>query len=259
MAATAIRWQIVGDYFENCNCDVVCPCVFSPRPFLTGKPTNGFCEVAFAFHVDQGVYENIRLDGLNAVVIARSPGTMAEGNWAAAVYLDEKADDHQREALQAIFTGAAGGRPLGGLAPLISTVLGIKSAAITYEKRGKRRAVQIPNLMDMGVHPAPGLDPEKEIFATNAHPFAPEGVAMAVGNEFEQQLLCEVALLLEWCSRRLCHARRAQHSNRGGRTSDGDFNVIIGLQGSRRRDPRQAEPPLFHDRFSIGAAREPPL
>jgi len=107
---------------------------------------------------------------------------MAEGNWAAAVYLDERADDRQRDALQTIFTGAAGG-PLGGLAPLISTVLGIKSVPITYEKEGKRRGVQIPNLMRMGVHAAPGLYPEKEIFATNAHPFAPEGVAMAVGNE----------------------------------------------------------------------------
>jgi len=30
----------------------------------------------------------------------------------------------------------------------------------------------------MGIHAAAGLDPEKEVFATNAHPFATEGVAM---------------------------------------------------------------------------------
>jgi len=182
MSASPIRWQIVGDYFENCNCDVVCPCVFSPRPFLTARPTNGFCEVAFAFHVDQGLYGEVALDGLNAIVMARSPGTMADGNWSVAIYLDDRADNDQREALQSIFTGSAGG-PLGGLAPLISIVLGIRSAPIAYEKLGKRRAVQIPNLMQIGVHAAPGLDPDKEILATNAHPFAPEGVAMAVGDE----------------------------------------------------------------------------
>jgi hypothetical protein len=138
--------------------------------------------VAFAFHIDSGRYGEVALDGLNVVVIARTPGKMGEGNWAVAVYLDESADDRQSEALKSIFTGAAGG-VLGGLAPLISTVLGIKSVPIQYEKEGKRRTVEIPSLMRMGVHAAPGLDPEKEIFATNAHPFAPEGVAMAVGNE----------------------------------------------------------------------------
>jgi hypothetical protein len=181
MSNSSIRWQIAGDYFENCNCDVVCPCVFSPGPILTARPVNGFCEVGFAFHVDQGRYGDTALDGLNAVVMARSPGIMAEGNWSVAVYLDERANNSQREALQNIFTGSAGG-PLGGFAPLIVTVLGIKSVSISYEKQGKRRSVQIPNLMHMGVHAAPGLDPEREIFASNAHPFAPEGIAMAVGD-----------------------------------------------------------------------------
>ncbi len=181
MATTRTRWQIVGDYFENCNCEVVCPCVFSTKPFLQEKPTRGFCEVALVFHVDHGHYGDVSLDGLNAIVMARSPGTMGDGNWSVAVYLDERADARQREALQTIFTGAAGG-PLGGLAPLISTVLGIKTVPITYHKEGKRRAVEIPGVMQMAVRATPGLDPEKEVWATNAHPFVPEGVAMAVGD-----------------------------------------------------------------------------
>jgi hypothetical protein len=181
MSTLPIRWKIAGDYFENCNCDVVCPCLFSSGPVLTGKPTYGFCEVAIAFHIDQGSYGDATLDGLNAVLTARTTGVMAEGDWSVAVYLDERADERQRDALQNIFTGSAGG-PLGGLAPLISNVLGIKSVPITYQKQGKRRAVEIPNLMHMAVHAAPGLDPEKEIMAANAHPFAPEGVALAVGD-----------------------------------------------------------------------------
>jgi hypothetical protein len=182
MTKTANRWQIVGDYFENCNCDVVCPCVFSPGPLFTARPTNGSCQVALAFHVDKGAYGAVTLDGLNAVVMADSPGVMAEGNWSVALYLDDRADDQQREALQAVFSGSAGG-PLGGLAPLISKVLGVKSVPIAYRIDGKRRSVEIPNLMHMSVHAAPSLDAKKEIFATNAHPFAPEGVVMAVGDE----------------------------------------------------------------------------
>jgi hypothetical protein len=181
MATTPTRWQVIGDYFENCNCAVVCPCVFSTKPFLQETPTQGVCEVALAFHVDRGHYGAIALDGLNTIVMARSPGTMSAGNWTAAVYLDERADKRQREALQTIFTGAGGG-PLGGLAPLISTVLGIKTVPITYRKEGKRRAVEIPGVMQMAVRATPGLDSEKEVWATNAHLFAPEGVAMAVGD-----------------------------------------------------------------------------
>jgi hypothetical protein len=181
MATNQIRWQISGDYFENCNCEVVCPCVFSTKPIFQEKPTQGFCEVALAFHVEQGQYGDVALDGLNAIVMARSPGTMSEGNWTAAVYLDERADERQREALQTIFTGAGGG-PLGGLAPLISSVLGVKAVPIAYHKEEKRRAVEIPGVMQMAVRATPGLDPEKEVWATNAHPFAPAGVAMAVGD-----------------------------------------------------------------------------
>ena len=178
---TTPRWTLAGDYFENCNCDVVCPCLFSSNMPLTSKPTAGACEVPFAFHVNRGSYGTTSLDNLNVVLVARTPGAMSEGNWSVALYLDERADEHQREALQAIFTGAAGG-PLGDLAPLISTVLGVKSVPITFTKAGQRRSASIPNVMHVAVHAAPCVVPDAEIWATNAHPFAVNGVAMAVGD-----------------------------------------------------------------------------
>jgi hypothetical protein len=124
MSSTQTRWQIAGDYFENCNCDVVCPCLFSPNAPLTSKPTEGACELAFGFHVDRGGYGGVALDGLNVALMVRTPGAMAEGNWSVALYLDERADEQQRQALQAVFTGSVGG-PVAALAPLISTVLGV--------------------------------------------------------------------------------------------------------------------------------------
>jgi hypothetical protein len=173
MESTQARWQLTGDFFENCNCEVLCPCLISSGPFLSGRPTNGFCEVAAAFHVDQGRYGDVALDGLNVVTILRSPGPIADGNLSIAVYLDERADERQSEALQTIFAGAAGG-PMGGLAPLISSVLGTKTRPITFRKEGKRRAVEIPGVMQMAVHAAPGADSQKEISLINVHPFAPE-------------------------------------------------------------------------------------
>ena len=61
MDSPKIKWQLTGNYFENCNCDVVCPCLFSTLPPLTAKPTNGDCNVGMAFHVDRGAYGNVNV------------------------------------------------------------------------------------------------------------------------------------------------------------------------------------------------------
>lgn len=177
----APRWSISGEYFENCNCAVVCPCLFSTQAPPTAQPTEGACEVAFAFHLDRGTFGEVSLDGLNAAMIARTPGPMIEGNWTAALYVDERADDRQRDALQAIFTGQAGG-VMGAFAPLIAEVLGVKTVPIRYAVEGKRRSVEIPGVMAMAVRPAASaIGEDKELIAVNAHPFAPAGVAIAVG------------------------------------------------------------------------------
>ena len=176
-------WSIRGEYFENCNCTVVCPCLFSTAAPMTSTPTEGACEVGFAFHLDEGSFGDVRLDGLNVALIGRTPGPMVEGNWKVGLYVDERADARQQEALQAIFAGAAGG-VLGSLAPLIGEVLGVKSVPIDYQREGKRRAVEIPGIMQMAVRPTPSIMGEDhEVVAVNAHPFAPEGVVMAVGDE----------------------------------------------------------------------------
>jgi hypothetical protein len=39
-------------------------------------------------------------------MMARTSGPMSEGNWSVAVYVDERADEQQRAALEQIFTGA---------------------------------------------------------------------------------------------------------------------------------------------------------
>jgi hypothetical protein len=121
----AVQWQLSGDYFENCSCSVVCPCLVSKAPPLTSKPTEGVCNVPLVFHIESGRYDGIALDELNVALAIQTPGPMAEGNWSVAAYIDERADDKQTEALGAIFTGAAGG-PMAAFAPLIGKNLGVK-------------------------------------------------------------------------------------------------------------------------------------
>ena len=178
--AVGTGWQLSGDYFENCNCNVVCPCLISPAPPLTSRPTQGVCDVALAFHIDRGSYGQVALDGLNLALIAHTPGPMAEGNWAVAVYIDDRANDQQAEALGAIFSGAEGG-PMANFAPLIATNLGVKKVPITYRITGKTRSTEIPGIMQMSVAPLPSLHQGGETWVAAGHPVAPDKLALAVG------------------------------------------------------------------------------
>ena len=176
----ATAWQLSGDYFENCNCSVVCPCLISAAPPLTSRPTQGVCDVALAFHIDKGSYGSAALDGLNLVLIVHAPGPMADGNWTAAIYIDERATNQQAAALGAIFGGSEGG-PMAAFAPLIATNLGVKKVPITYQVTGKIRSAGIPGIMQMAVEPLPSLRENEEIWISAGHPVAPDKLALAVG------------------------------------------------------------------------------
>jgi hypothetical protein len=178
--ATEARWQISGDYFENCNCSVVCPCLVSKNAPLTSKPTEGVCNVVLVFHIERGSYNDTSLDGMNVVLAAHTPGPMGEGNWSVAAFIDQRADDKQAEALGAMFTGAAGG-PMGNLAPLIGKNLGVSKVPITYRIEGKRRSAEIPNVLHMAVDPLPTAHPSGEMWANTGHPVSPDRLALAAG------------------------------------------------------------------------------
>lgn len=165
----APQWSVEGEYFENCNCDVVCPCEVSPGGFLTAQPDQGHCDVYMVFHVSSGTYGDVRLDDLNVFAAFLAPGPMIEGNWTAAVYLDERASAEQQEALGAIFGGAAGG-PLSALAPLIGTNLGVKMVPIEYQSDGRRRSARIPNILNATIEAVPSYKEGAVVVKQNANP-----------------------------------------------------------------------------------------
>ena len=175
------KWHLSGDYFENCNCDVVCPCLVSPAAPLTARPSQGVCNLALVFHVDKGSYGAVSLAGLNVAVVTHIPGPMADGNWTLGAYIDERADDQQTAALGAIFGGAEGGQ-MAAFAPFVGQHLGAKKVPINYVINGKARSVEIPGIMHMSVEPLPSMHPGGEIWGATGHPVAPDKLAFAVGS-----------------------------------------------------------------------------
>ncbi|MBA3034244.1 MAG: DUF1326 domain-containing protein [Gammaproteobacteria bacterium] len=129
-------WNLKGSYFEACNCDVACPCVF------LGAPTAEECTALVAWHVDQGNFGDVKVDGLNVALAVHSPGHMAEVKWKVALYLDEKASEAQRDALTQIFGGKAGGHP-ALLAANIGEVIGVKNVPMTFAATGKQRTLDM--------------------------------------------------------------------------------------------------------------------
>jgi hypothetical protein len=144
-----VSWQLKGTYFEACNCNVACPCVF------LSPPTEGHCRVLIAWHVDRGKDEQTDLSGLNVAMAITTPGTMIETKWQAALYLDERANDAQKQALTKIFAGQAGGHP-EALASFVEDVLGVASVKIDYQAQGKRRSLAIPNIAEAEIEAIEG-------------------------------------------------------------------------------------------------------
>ena len=108
---------------------------------------------------------------------SRAPGNFWKGNWSAAVYLDEKAKDKQRDALETIMSGKAGG-VTAVIAGMISNNWGTKYARIDFDT--KKREVKVPGIIESVLDPNVGGDKKKPITVGN-HPFAPAFGAMMMG------------------------------------------------------------------------------
>lgn len=166
------QWVIAGEYFENCSCDVVCPCEISPLGFLQAEPDNGYCNVFLLFHINEGQFDDVDLAGLNVVLVAHVDGPMAKGNWTAAAYVDERASEQQQHALGAIFSGQAGGPP-SAVAALIGENLGAKIVPIEYQNEGKKRSVRIPGILDATIQAVPAITEDAVVIKLNANPLFP--------------------------------------------------------------------------------------
>jgi hypothetical protein len=166
-----MAWRMKGDYFENCNCDVHCPCTASG---LQARPTNGHCDVVFAVHIEQGNYDDVSLDGLNWILALTTPAEMHKGNATAALYIDQRASAEQAQALATIASGQAGGIPklVGELIP-ITNFLGVKQVPIEFHKDGLTRTVVAQGIADIAIEAYRGADGEGPVTIGNVqHPFA---------------------------------------------------------------------------------------
>lgn len=165
-----MSWNLNGTYFENCNCDVICPCISSPT---MGPADQDTCDVMLAYHIDDGSIEGIDVSGRDVIMIARAPAIMSSGGWKVVLVIDDKASDQEAEVLGRVFAGQAGGPP-AALGALVGEVLGIERAPVSYTNDGLRHSVTAGDLVDVAIAdyvPAPEQDEPMKLTGV-AHPVA---------------------------------------------------------------------------------------
>ena len=133
------KWYFEADYLQSCNCDYGCPCEFS------APPTMGFCEGLGAWKIEKGDYGGVSLDGLGLGFAAKWPGAIHEGNGTVCLFIDERANAEQRDALINIGSGQAGGLPFEILATTFATVLDPQFATIEFNIDGLNSTARIGN------------------------------------------------------------------------------------------------------------------
>lgn len=132
-----MAWSIRGRYFENCSCDMPCPCTVS---FDAGADTER-CNAVLIFHVDFGAVDGVDVSDRTVVAVADAPQVMTDGNWKLALVVDDQATDEQLEKLGAVFGGQLGG-PMEALAPLVGEMLGVERMRIeVIESNGNHKLI----------------------------------------------------------------------------------------------------------------------
>ena len=141
-------WHLKADYVETCNCDYGCPCNFD------AFPTYGFCRALVLYHIREGNYGDIKLDGLDVIGVYSWPKAIHEGNGTIQLYITKKAleDDNVKHALVDIFSGNAKGEgPFALFTGTFKYFLEPQFVDINVKIDGKKSSFSVPDIMDVQV------------------------------------------------------------------------------------------------------------
>lgn len=156
------KWNMKADYVETCNCDYGCPCNFN------GLPTYGFCRALVFYHIRNGKYGNVVLDGIDVITAGSWPKAIHEGNGTAQLFVSKKATADQRKAVVEIFSGKAkGDGPFAIFAGTYKYLLEPQFVDIIAKIDGKKSSFSVPGLIDVQVesfkNPVTGEEQHTEI------------------------------------------------------------------------------------------------
>lgn len=136
-------WRVQGSYFEACNCEAICPCrAVGGRP--GGPSTYGECFGGLSWHIHSGHADELDLSDLRTVMSLRYYDRVQPSTpWEVILYVDDKANENQLEALADIFLGRAGGSVAALYGPAIGEVHAVRRARINLEHVAARKRIDV--------------------------------------------------------------------------------------------------------------------
>ena len=134
-----MAYNLTGRLLEVCNCRVLCPC------WIGEDPDFGTCDTIVAWHFDKGTVNGVDVSGHTIALVAHVPGNILQGNWRAAVYLDDKVSPQQEQALLNVYTGKEGG-PVAELVNLVGEVVSVEKVPIQFDVQGGKGTLKIGNV-----------------------------------------------------------------------------------------------------------------
>ena len=155
-------WWARGLLFENCNCQLVCP----GHVHFTQLCTYERCRGYWAIRIDEGAFGALPLAGLKALIIYDTPQRMSDGGWTEKLIVDETASPSQREVLEHIFFGRAGG-PWELLARFVSRRLETKFLPIELIDEGPVKRISISGLLQAAIKQIRGRDRSRPVMFEN--------------------------------------------------------------------------------------------
>lgn len=144
---TQTPYRIKAESVESCSCRHGCNCQFE------GIPNEGICEFIIGYDIKDGSVGNVSLNGVKAVVVAKYPNAIHEGNGHVVLYVDDKASGQQVDALVSVLSGKLGGMPWEALAGTIGKFEGPIRSPITITTAAERSTVNVPGEVEVQFTP----------------------------------------------------------------------------------------------------------
>jgi len=174
-------WKLSGEFMESCNCDYLCPCIYTNAQ---GEVTHDHCTSLQVYRIDEGKYGDTPLDGLGFALIFCSGKVMADGNWIFAAVVDAIANEAQRDALAPIVSGEAGGPVAAIRETMVTDFRGVAFRPIEFAADGLGRSADIPDVLSFAIDGvASKVEAGAPLYIDNADHPANRRVALARAKE----------------------------------------------------------------------------
>jgi len=156
------KWWVKGLLFENCNCQIVCQGHVSYRQLCNYKQCIGH----WAIHIEEGRFSNVALNDLNVIILYITPQLMFNGGWTETLYIDERANEAQRLAIERILMGQEGG-PWVILSRFVAKRHPTRYLPIHFEDQGRKKRMWVEGIFNTTIENIRGQERSRDVMIVN--------------------------------------------------------------------------------------------